>query len=103
MNTQTLLIYTLFSTKHFEAESCCLVIDERRLDEGYGSHCCTESLLSCDIPSGWLLTSPCYCSGTGGGVIKNPASERDARDVGLFPGSERSLEEGMATHFSIRA
>ena len=34
MNTQTLLIYTLFSTKNFESESCCLVIDERRLDEG---------------------------------------------------------------------
>ena len=36
--------------------------------------------------------------------IKNPpANERDERDVGLIPGREGPLEEGMATHFSILA
>ena len=37
-------------------------------------------------------------------VVKNPpASEGDIRDVGLIPGSGRSLEEGMATHSSVLA
>ena len=32
-----------------------------------------------------------------------PANAGDIKDVGLIPGSGRSLEEGMATHFSILA
>ena len=37
-------------------------------------------------------------------VVKNPpASAGDVRDVGLIPGSGRSLEEGMATHSSVLA
>ena len=37
-------------------------------------------------------------------VVKNPpASAGDIRDMGLIPGSGRSLEEGMATHSSILA
>ena len=32
-----------------------------------------------------------------------PASAGDARDIGLIPGSEDPLEEGMATHSSILA
>ena len=35
-------------------------------------------------------------------VVKNyPASAGDIKDMGLIPGSEDPLEEGMATHFSI--
>ena len=35
-------------------------------------------------------------------MIKNlPANAGDIRDVGLIPGSEDPLEEGMATHSSI--
>ena len=38
------------------------------------------------------------------GVVKDlPANAGDIKDVGLIPGSGRSLEEGMATHFSILA
>ena len=37
-------------------------------------------------------------------VVKNlPANARDIRDVGLIPGSGRSLEEEMVTHSSILA
>ena len=37
-------------------------------------------------------------------MVKNlPANEGDVRDVGLIPGSGRSLEEEMATHSSILA
>ena len=37
-------------------------------------------------------------------VVKNPpANAEDVRDVGLIPGLERSPEEGMATHSSVRA
>ena len=37
-------------------------------------------------------------------VVKNPpASEGDIRDVGLIPGSGRSLEEGMVIHSCILA
>ena len=37
-------------------------------------------------------------------VVKNlPASLGDIRDVGSIPGSEDSLEEGMATYSSILA
>ena len=37
-------------------------------------------------------------------VVKYPlANAGDIRDVGLIPGSGRSLGEGMATHFSILA
>ena len=35
-------------------------------------------------------------------VVQNPpANAGDAGDVGLIPGSERSLEEGTATHSTI--
>ena len=35
-------------------------------------------------------------------MVKNlSANAGDMRDAGLIPGSERSLEEGMATHFSF--
>ena len=35
-------------------------------------------------------------------MVKNlPASAGDIRDAGSMPGSGRSLEKGMATHFSI--
>ena len=35
-------------------------------------------------------------------VVKNPpANAGDVRDVGLILGLENTLEEGMATHFSI--
>ena len=34
-------------------------------------------------------------------VKKPPASAGDARDVGLTPGLEDPLEEGMATHSSV--
>ena len=35
-------------------------------------------------------------------MVKNPlANVGEAEDVGLTPGSGRSLEEGMATHSSI--
>ena len=37
----------------------------------------------------------------GGSVVKNPPA--NAGDMGLIPGSGRSLEEAMATHFSILA
>ena len=37
-----------------------------------------------------------------GSVVKNPpANSGDTRDVGLLPGSGRSLEEEMAIHTSI--
>ena len=37
-------------------------------------------------------------------VVKNPpANSEDIRDGVLIPGSENSLEEGMATHFSFLA
>ena len=37
-------------------------------------------------------------------MVKNlPASSGDERDVGLIPGSGRSLEKEMATHSSILA
>ena len=37
-------------------------------------------------------------------VVKNlPVSAGDVRDVGLIPGSGRSLEEEMATHASLPA
>ena len=37
-------------------------------------------------------------------MVKNPlASARDIRDVGLIPGSGRSLEEEMVTHSRILA
>ena len=37
-------------------------------------------------------------------MAKNPpANAGDIRDVGLIPGSERALREGMATHSSILA
>ena len=37
-------------------------------------------------------------------VVKNPAANAgDVRDVGLIPGWEDPLEEGIATHFSILA
>ena len=37
-------------------------------------------------------------------LAKNPpVNARDIRDIGLTPGSGRSLEEGMATHSSILA
>ena len=40
----------------------------------------------------------------GGTVLKNPpANSGDARDVGLILGGEDSLEQEMATHFSILA
>ena len=35
-------------------------------------------------------------------LVKNmPASARDARDVGSFPGQEDLLEKGLATHSSF--
>ena len=35
-------------------------------------------------------------------AVKNlPANAGDKRDVGLIPGSGRSLEKGIATHFTI--
>ena len=37
-------------------------------------------------------------------MVKNqPASAGDVRDVGLIPGWEDPLEEGLATHSSILA
>ena len=40
----------------------------------------------------------------GGSVVKNlPAGAGDGEDMGLLPGSGRSLEKEMATHFSIPA
>ena len=37
-------------------------------------------------------------------MVKNlPANVGDLREMGSIPGSERSLEEGMATHSSIPA
>ena len=37
-------------------------------------------------------------------VVKNPpANAGGIRDVGLIPGQEDPLEEGLATHFSILA
>ena len=39
-----------------------------------------------------------------GSVVKNlPANVENAGDLGSIPGSEDSLEKGMATHFSILA
>ena len=38
----------------------------------------------------------------GGSAVKNlPANAGDSGEMGLIPGLERSLEESMATHFSI--
>ena len=37
----------------------------------------------------------------GGSVVKNPSASVD--DMGLIPGSRRSLEKEMATHSSIPA
>ena len=37
-------------------------------------------------------------------MIKNlPANEGDIRNMGSFPGSRRSPEEGMTTHYSTLA
>ena len=37
-------------------------------------------------------------------MVKNlPANAGDIKDVGLIPGQEDPLEEGMAIHFSILA
>ena len=37
-------------------------------------------------------------------VVKDmPANAGDIRDMGSIPGQEDPLEEGMATHYSIRA
>ena len=37
-------------------------------------------------------------------MVKNlPANAGDIRDMGLIPGLEDSLEEGMATHSSVLA
>ena len=36
-------------------------------------------------------------------MIKTPPASRDVGDLGSIPGSGRSLEEGMATHFRILA
>ena len=36
-------------------------------------------------------------------MVKTPPASRDVGDLGSIPGSGRSLEEGMATHFSILA
>ena len=37
-------------------------------------------------------------------MVKNlPADAGDARDMGLIPGQEDSLEKGMATHSNILA
>ena len=37
-------------------------------------------------------------------VVKNPPDNAaDSRDVSSIPGSGRSLEDGMATHFSVLA
>ena len=36
-------------------------------------------------------------------MVKTPPASRDVGDLGWIPGSGRSLEEGMATHFSILA
>ena len=44
----------------------------------------------------------CYQASQVALVVKNPpANAGDVRDVGLILGSENTLEEGMATHFSI--
>ena len=44
----------------------------------------------------------CYRASQVALVVKNPpANAGDVRDVGLILGSENTLEEGMATHFSI--
>ena len=40
----------------------------------------------------------------GGSAVNNlPANAADSGEMGLIPGLGRSLEEGMATHFSILA
>ena len=45
-----------------------------------------------------------YAGLPAGKEVKNPpASPGDIRDIGLIPGQEESLEEGMATHSSILA
>ena len=44
----------------------------------------------------------CYQASQVALVVKNPpANAGDVRDVGLILGLENTLEEGMATHFSI--
>ena len=45
-----------------------------------------------------------YAGLPAGKEVKNPpASPGDIRDIGLIPGQEDSLEEGMATHSSVLA
>ena len=52
--------------------------------------------------SGFLYCSCNFSVGfPGGSAVKNPPA--NAGDAGLIPGSERSLEEEMATHSSILA
>ena len=55
---------------------------------------------------GWteFRVSRCKLGFPDGAVVKNPpANAGDARNVGLIPGSGRSLEEQMATPSSILA
>ena len=47
--------------------------------------------------------TPKWASQVALGVKNTPANAGDIRDVGLIPGSERSPEEGIATHSSILA
>ena len=47
--------------------------------------------------------TPKWASQVALGVKNTPANAGDIRDVGLIPGSERSLEEGIATHSNILA
>ena len=54
------------------------------------------------------VSVPSFISTSGGGwtsqvalVVKNPPA--NAGDLGLIPGQENPLEEGMATHSSILA
>ena len=60
-------------------------------------------MLGCLSLSLFFFSMTCDMSGfPGGSVVKNlPANTGDAEDVGLIPGSRRSLEEEMATHSSI--
>ena len=52
----------------------------------------------------FIHTESFYTSYQHGAVIKNlPANAGDTREVGLIPGQEDPLEEGMATHSSILA
>ena len=45
----------------------------------------------------------CWASKVALEVKNPPANAGDVRDVGLIPGSGRSLEKGMTTHPSILA